>query len=113
MAFESNTLANSRCIKLTNEIIAPELWWPNGQGEPVLYTSRVELLTPEGDLLDSKESKVGFRRIQLVMHPGAWEYPSGFPISRSNPPIALEINGRQIFCKGTNWVNPEIFPGPS
>ena len=26
-------------------------------------------------------------------------------------PIQLEINGRQVFCKGTNWVNPEIFPG--
>jgi beta-mannosidase len=23
----------------------------------------------------------------------------------------MEINGRSIFCKGTNWVNPEIFPG--
>lgn len=23
----------------------------------------------------------------------------------------MEINGRRIFCKGTNWVNPEIFPG--
>lgn len=39
------------------------------------------------------------------------EEDSEFPKSRSNPPITLEINGRRIFCKGTNWVNPDIFPG--
>jgi beta-mannosidase len=27
------------------------------------------------------------------------------------PPIQVEINGRSVFCKGTNWVNPEVFPG--
>jgi beta-mannosidase len=25
--------------------------------------------------------------------------------------MQLEINGRKIFAKGTNWVNPEVFPG--
>ncbi len=37
--------------------------------------------------------------------------PSDFPRTRSVVPIQLEINKRQIFCKGSNWVNPEIFPG--
>ena len=45
------------------------------------------------------------------MNEGAWIEPQGFPKSRSVAPIQLEINGRKIFCKGTNWVNPEIFPG--
>lgn len=89
----------------------PELWWPNGHGDAVLYTSKIELTDKQGKLLDQRYTRVGFRRVRLVMHQGAWEIPKDFPKSRSNPPITLEINGRQIFCKGTNWVNPEIFPG--
>jgi len=27
------------------------------------------------------------------------------------PPAQIKLNGREIFAKGTNWVNPEIFPG--
>jgi len=98
-------------VRISDELKKPELWWPNEYGEPTLYTSRVELLNSEGDILYVKEAKVGFRRIRLVMHPGAWDYPSEFPKSRSNPPITLEINGSKMFCKGSNWVNPEIFPG--
>jgi beta-mannosidase len=45
------------------------------------------------------------------MNPGTWDEPQGMPRARSHPPITIEINGRQIFSKGTNWVNPEIFPG--
>ena len=26
-------------------------------------------------------------------------------------PAQIELNGRKIFAKGSNWVNPEIFPG--
>lgn len=89
---------------------APQLWWPNGHGAPHLYTSTVELWHA-GALIDRTRDRIGFRTIQLTMHPGAWEQPQAFPKSRSVPPITLEVNGQAIFCKGTNWVNPEIFPG--
>ena len=57
---------------------------------------------------------MGFRRTRLVMHEGAWDEPApdDFPKSRSHPPITLEVNGRRIFAKGSNWVCPDIFPGP-
>lgn len=45
------------------------------------------------------------------MNAGAWKEPSTFPKSRSVPPAQFEINGKQIFVKGSNWVNPEIFFG--
>ena len=45
------------------------------------------------------------------MHEGAWSHPSGFPTSRSRPPVTVEINGRAIFAKGSNWVSTDIFPG--
>lgn len=102
---------SSKEVALSFEIENPELWWPNGQGKPVLYSSEVQLLDENNKLLDSKSKKIGFRRARLVMHPGGWKEPSYFPKGRSNPPITMEINGREIFCKGTNWVNPEIFPG--
>lgn len=82
-----------------------KLWWCNGQGDPYLYKWSVKSKT------DKKEGKVGFKRVKLVMHEGAWQYPAAFPKSRSNPPTTIELNGRRIFAKGSNWVNPEIFTG--
>jgi beta-mannosidase len=84
----------------------PRLWWPSGEGKPELYTLEVSV---NGVL--ARTQRVGFRRVRLVMHEGAWQGPAGFPKSRSEPPITLEINGRAIFARGSNWVCPEIFPG--
>lgn len=88
-----------------------DLWWPHDQGPQPLYTVEFELLDAKCNVVDRKGDRVGFRRVKLVMHEGAWDEPNSFPKSRSNPPITLEINGRAIFCRGTNWVPPEIFPG--
>jgi len=89
----------------------PQLWWTHDHGKPYLYTSTIQLLDISGKVNQTEESKIGFRRIKLVMNEGAWNEPEGFPKTRSASPAQLEINGRKIFCKGTNWVNPEIFPG--
>lgn len=88
-----------------------ELWWPHDQGAQPLYTIEFTLTDRTGRELDARQQRIGFRRAKLVMHEGAWDEPSGFPKSRSNPPFTLEINDRAIFCRGTNWVPPEIFPG--
>jgi beta-mannosidase len=82
-------------------LLNPLLWWPHDQGAPNLYTFRVRSAGRQRDL------KVGFRRTRLVMYEGAWEIPAGVP----DPPTTLEINGRKIFVKGSNWVSPEVFPG--
>ncbi|MEO6602506.1 MAG: hypothetical protein ABIQ16_21670 [Polyangiaceae bacterium] len=84
----------------------PLLWWPAGEGAPAMYALEVLL---DGALQHTQ--RVGFRRIRLVMHEGAWDEPAEFPKSRSEPPITLEVNGRVIFARGSNWVCPEIFPG--
>ena len=89
----------------------PELWWPNGQGAPSLYTSTFQLEDDEGRELDVVVRRHGIRRVRLVMNEDAWEAPAVFPKSRSFPPFTLEINGRRVFAKGSNWVNPEVFPG--
>lgn len=107
----ASTEITSAVEKLNGTIDAPRLWWPNGEGEAVLYTSRLELFGDDGRLLDTRTQRIGFRRVRLIEHPGTWGEPSEFPKSRSNPPITLEINGRPIFGKGSNWVNEGIFPG--
>jgi beta-mannosidase len=86
-------------------LASPALWWTHDHGAPALYTLEVAL--PGGDLF---RRKVGFRRVRLVMHEGAWLHPQGFPTSRSRPPVTVELNGRAIFAKGSNWVNADIFP---
>jgi beta-mannosidase len=92
-------------------IANPALWWPHDQGEPALYSTTLELSNAAGEILQMWERKIGFRKVALVMNEGAWLQPDGFPKSRSVPPITLEINGRRLFCKGSNWVSPQIFPG--
>lgn len=89
----------------------PALWWPHDHGEQPLYTTTVRLLSADGRELDSQSRRIGFRRVELLMNEGAWAEPSGTPKGRSPVPITLTVNGRRIFAKGTNWVNPEIFPG--
>lgn len=94
-------------VFLTN----PELWWPHDQGTPAMYISRFVLYSECGKRLSIHERRVGFRAARLIMSPGAWEKPDRFPKTRSHPPITLEINGRSIFAKGSNFVSPDVFPG--
>lgn len=89
----------------------PKLWWPHDYGEPYLYDSNFELINEDGKVIQAVKQKVGFRRVRLVMNEGAWNEPADFPKGRSNAPAQFEVNGVNIFAKGTNWVNPEIFPG--
>ena len=92
----------------TATLASPRLWWTHDQGPQPLYTLTVTLDTPGAD---THAQRVGFRRVRLVMHEGGWSHPVGFPKSRSHPPITVELNGRRLFARGSNWVCPEIFPG--
>lgn len=97
---------------LQERLTQPLLWWPHDHGQQPLYSSEVVFHPTGGQPATSQHTqRVGFRRVRLVMHEGAWREPSQFPKGRSNPPITMEVNGRVIFCKGTNWIQPHIFPG--
>lgn len=83
----------------------PKLWWCNGQGKTNLYTyvARSEHHEIRG--------QIGLRRVRLIMNEGGWKQPAHFPKGRSVAPIQLELNGRPVFAKGSNWVSPDIFGG--
>ena len=108
---EEARLGPDGTARLEHAVHRPLLWWPHDQGAPALHAATIELLDADGHVLDTRTQRVGFRRVRLVMSEGAWEEPTTFPVSRNHPPTTVEINGRAIFAKGSNWVNPEIFPG--
>lgn len=89
----------------------PHLWWTHDHGDPYLYTAVLRMSDESGKPFAERRARLGFRRIRLVPNEGAWDIPPGFPKSRSPSPAQFELNGRAIFAKGSNWVNPEIFPG--
>jgi len=75
----------------------PRLWWPRGPGEPHLYT--FEISVRDGDAVpDSTTRRIGVRRIEIdqSLHPASGRY------------FALRVNRRPVFCKGGNWVPPEL-----
>lgn len=80
-----------------------ELWWCNGQGEPNLYTWTATTRS------DMKTGEIGFRTIKLVQNTGTEGEPKSFPKGQYASPITIELNGRRIFCKGSNFVNADIF----
>ena len=83
---------------------SPELWWCNGQGEPYLYRYVIS------NEKESVSGFVGFKRLRLVRNIGA-DGERTFPKGRYEAPITIELNGRRIFAKGSNWVNPDVFWG--
>jgi beta-mannosidase len=69
----------------------PQLWWPNEMGPQNLYEVRVELRDAEGRLQDEGSRRIGLRTITWI------------PKTTSSP-LALMVNGRRFFAKGSNWV---------
>jgi beta-mannosidase len=103
--------AMSEILKEKAVLSSPNLWWTHDHGIPYLYRSLFVLKDKSGIILSRDEQKIGFRCIKLVMNKGAWNEPVQFPKTQSVPPAQLLLNGKRLFAKGTNWVNPEIFPG--
>ncbi len=81
----------------------PELWYPRGYGKQPIYTLKIT-----GS--ETIERKIGFRASKLVRNTGAEIFESAFPKGPIAAPMTIEINGKRIFAKGSNWVNTEIFP---
>lgn len=70
----------------------PKLWWPNGYGEPNLYTCKLTC-SIDGRVSDEKEITFGIRKYdyQFVKNAAGW------------PVMNFYINGQKVFLKGGNW----------
>ncbi len=83
------------------EIPSPVLWWPKNAGEQALYDVKVRL-TRDGVLCDEKQFKFGIRTAELVR--------TSTTDSEGNGEFVFKINGKAVFCMGTNWVPLDAFP---
>jgi len=108
----------------------PRLWWPAGEGEPALYRLRAEWVSeaPRGPAAlpgmvwlgggtgkgmlaglgrgarglaagDPYECDIGFRTVELVRRKDA-----------AGEGFKFRVNGRDVYCKGANWVPDDVFP---
>jgi beta-mannosidase len=86
--------AGQQTLRETLRVEAPDLWWPAGYGEQPLYTLEV---STDNDLV-SKE--IGFRTLEVISEP-----------DDHGVPMTFRINGRDVFCKGANWIPMDALPG--
>lgn len=75
-----------------NEILNPQLWWPNGLGEQNLYALVIDLIE-NGEVVDSKTKKIGLRTMNLIREKDKWG--EGF---------YHEINGVAFFAMGADYI---------
>jgi len=75
------------------EVQGPNLWWPHTHGDPYLYTLRIEMQS-RGVILDLRELKVGFRKVEQVLLDEA----------TGEARFAFKINGKMIFLMGAGWA---------
>lgn len=68
-------------------INSPKLWWPNGYGEPNLYTCKLEV-SVDGKVSESKDVTFGIKE---------------YSYDTNNNTLHLHINGVPVFVKGANW----------
>ena len=79
---------------VTLPIQNPVLWWPAGQGAPVLHDLEVRL----GQ--QTLTRRIGLRSMELVTEKD--EAGLGFK---------FRVNGRDVFAKGANWIPQDALAG--
>jgi beta-mannosidase len=97
----------------TFTVESPQLWWPTGYGAQPLYRLVATLQPTDergtanggaGDgqsvVEDSRELRIGLRRLRLVQEPVEGQPGTTF---------MFEINNTPIYCGGANWIPADSF----
>ncbi|MBR2402752.1 MAG: glycoside hydrolase family 2 protein, partial [Lachnospiraceae bacterium] len=85
---------------LTNlHIEEPLLWWPNGYGEHPVYEYILSQHFTDG--VTKHRGTFGFRKVELDKS----------VIDGDNLRFSVRVNGRPIFCRGSNWVPADCMTG--
>ncbi len=92
-----NVTKGIKPYELKMKVNKPKLWWPVGQGDPNLYTLRVNI-KKDGKVIGSGFRKIGFRKIEVdrSQHPVEGNY------------FTIKVNNRPVFMKGGNWVPADM-----
>ena len=73
-------------------INSPKLWWPNGYGEPNLYTCQLTTVV-NGHQTDQRTLRFGIKKYEYRI-----EYNTV-----NMPVLTFYVNGQRVFVKGGNW----------
>ena len=85
--------AGASSAKLELLVKGVELWWPAGYGAQPLY----ELKVSAGS--DNRTKRIGFRELEVVSEEDA-----------EGRSMVFRVNGRDVFCKGANWIPADALP---
>lgn len=77
----------------------PVLWWPRGQGKQHLYYDEIKVLDEDANCLLETTLTFGLKTVELVQEKDQW-----------GTSFLLKVNGRPIFCKGSDYIPDDIFP---
>lgn len=91
-AFSEATLSLDSKAFSQLRIVNPLLWWPNGYGEPNLYTLELKV-KKGGKTLDERTIDFGIKKYEYTWDNNKVDMPV----------MNLYVNGTRVFVKGGNW----------
>ena len=94
---EEKHLTADQVYDINLKVTDPDLWWPNGLGEPNLYQLGILLTDRKGNILDRRMYKTGIRTIRLQLEDDAKET------------FRFLVNDQVVFAKGANWIPADSF----
>jgi beta-mannosidase len=92
IAHQDIPVSTNQNADVTFRVNHPELWWPHGYGEQILYEVSVSLLRT-GQAVDQVRKKFGIRTAEVIQQP-----------DKHGKSFFFRINGMDIFCGGSCWI---------
>ncbi|CAJ0565857.1 unnamed protein product, partial [Mesorhabditis spiculigera] len=65
---DGNEVMKAAGLTGSGQVKNPKMWWPRGMGDANLYTFRVKISSPDGQIVDQYDEEFGFRSVTYDNH---------------------------------------------